>query len=78
MVRQLCHEKHNEFPPNQRVYDGRVVFRCDIVKDADGYLAVFSEQGTSASHMAATKFLDAIGRMPDCDGEDSDAAGAYI
>ena len=43
-----------------------------------GILAVFWKQGTSASHMAATKFLDAIGRMPDCDGEDSDAVGAYI
>ena len=27
--------------------------------------------------MAATKFLDAIARLPDCDGEDSDAVGAY-
>ena len=27
--------------------------------------------------MAAAKFLDAISRMPGCDGEDSDAIGAY-
>ena len=27
--------------------------------------------------MAATKFLDAVARTPDCDGEDSDAVGAY-
>ena len=40
-------------------------------------MAVFSEQGTSASHMAAAKFMDAVARMPDCDGEDSDAIGAY-
>ena len=53
------------------------MFRGDTVKDAEGHLAVFSEQGTSASHMAATKFLDAIARMPDCDGEDSGAVGAY-
>ena len=58
-------------------YKGRVVFRGDIVKDAEGYYAVFSEQGTSSSHMAATKFLDALARCPGCDGEDSDAIGAY-
>ena len=34
-------------------------------------------QGASASHMAATKSLDAIARMPGCDGEDSDALAAY-
>ena len=27
--------------------------------------------------MVATQFLDAMARMPDCDGEDSDAVGAY-
>ena len=27
--------------------------------------------------MAATKFLDAMARLPDCDGEDSDAMSAY-
>lgn len=64
-VEQLCHEEHSELHPSQRVCKGREVFRGDIVKDADGHLAVFSEQGTSASHMGATKFLDAIGRMPD-------------
>ena len=52
--------------------------RGDTVKDADGYLAVFSEHGTLASHMAAIKFLDAIARMADCDGADSDAVGAYM
>ena len=60
--------------------DGTKVALClggDIVKDEDGFYAVFSEQGTSASHMAAAKFLDAIARSPDCDGEDSDAVGAY-
>ncbi len=73
----LCHEKHSELPMHLRSYKGRVVCLGDIVKDADGYYAVFSEQGTSSSHMAATKFLDALARCPDCDGEDSDAVGAY-
>ena len=76
-VRALCHEKHSELNLADPEYKGRVVFRGDIVRDKDGYYAVFSEQGTSSSHMAATKFLDAIARMPGCDGEDSDATSVY-
>ena len=60
----ICHEKHSELPKEDRKYKGRVVFRGDTVKDIDGYCAVFSEQGTSSSHMAATKFIDAIALMP--------------
>ena len=56
----LCHEKHSELPPDQRSYKGRVVFRGDQTKDESGYYAVFSEQGTSASHLAAAKFLDCL------------------
>ena len=73
----LCHEKHSELPPNMRSYKGRVVFRGDIVRDETGFYAVFSEQGTSASHLAAAKFLDAVARMPGMAGGDSDAVGAY-
>ena len=40
-------------------------------------MAVFSEQGTSASHLSAAKFLDAIARAPGCAGEDADATSAY-
>jgi len=53
------------------------VFRGDIVKDENGQFAVFTEQGASASHMAAAKFMDAISRLPGNGGEDSDAVGAY-
>eukprot|EP00973_Karenia_brevis_P062357 8672456-Karenia_brevis.AAC.1 len=42
---------------------GRAVFFGDNVRDQHDYLAVLSEQGTSACHMAASKFLLAIGRM---------------
>ena len=76
-LRTICHEKNAEMQKVIKEYKGRVVFRGDTVKTEDGYLAVFSEQGTASSHMAATKFLDAMGRMPDCEGEDSDAVGAY-
>ena len=76
-LRTICHEKNAEMAKLLKEYKGRVVFRGDTVKSEDGYLAVFSEQGTAASHMAATKFLHAMGRMPGCEGEDSDAVGAY-
>ena len=73
----LCHEKHSELKLLVKIFKGRVVFRGDQTKDEDGFFAVFSEQGASASHIAAAKFLDAIARCPGCDGEDSDAIGAY-
>ena len=38
---------------------------------------MFTEQGASASHLAAAEFMDAIARMPGNYGEDSDAVGAY-
>ena len=74
---QLCHEKHSELRKAVREFKGRIVFRGDIVRDESGCFAVFSEQGTSASHLSAAKFLDAIARMPGNDGQDSDAVGAY-
>merc|ERR1712185_223719 len=73
----LCSEKHSELPLEKRKYKGRVVFRGDQVKDEDGFYAVFSEQGTSASHLAAAKFIDAIVRFPGNDGENADATSAY-
>ena len=61
-INPLCHEKHAELMRHwiDKEYKGRVIFRGDIVRDEAGYYAVFSEQGSSASHMAAAKFLDAI------------------
>lgn len=76
-LRTLRHEKHSELPMHLRTYKGRVVFRGDIVKDEEGWYAVFSEQGTSSSHIAATKFMDALARCPGNHGEGSDAVAAY-
>jgi len=73
----LCHEKGSELIPALRRYKGRVVFRGDMIRDETGSFAVFTEQSASASHMAAAKFLDAIARLPGCDGENDDAIGAY-
>ncbi len=47
------------------------------MKDECGQLAVFSQQGTSASHLMAARFVDALSRMLGIGGEDSDATGAY-
>ena len=76
-LRTLCFEKHSELPAENKVYKGRVVFRVDQLKDETGHFAVFTEQGTSASQLAAAKYIDAIARMPGCAGGDSDAVGAY-
>ena len=74
---ELCHIKNSQMDKQYWSYKGRIVFRGDIVKNEDGAFAVFTEQGASASNMAAAKFLDAIARLPGNDGEDSDAIGAY-
>jgi len=58
-------------------FKGRIVFRGDCIRDETGHLAVFTEQGTSASHMAGTKLIDIIARFEGCDGEDADAESAY-
>ena len=74
---RLCHVKHCELGASLRSYKGRVVFRGDNVRDEPSFLAVFSEQETSASRLAAAKFLDALARMPGNDGIDDGATGAY-
>ena len=63
-LRDLCHIKNSQLGKEFWTYKGRIVFRGDIVKDETGQFAVFTEQGASASHMAAAKFMDAISRMP--------------
>ena len=72
----LCHLKHAELSPELQKYKGRVVFRGDQVKYETGYCAVFTEQGASASQMAAAKFLDTIARMPGMKGQAADAVKA--
>ena len=46
------------------------------MKDDSGAHAVFTEQGSSASHMTAAKVMDVIARLPDCDGQAADAIPA--
>ena len=73
----ICHLKNSELEPQFQKYKGRVVLRSDIVKDDSGAYAVFTEQGSSASQMTATKIMDIISRPPGCAGQAADAVSAY-
>ena len=73
----ICHLKNAELETKHQKYKGRVVLRRDIVKDNSGSYAVFTEQGSSASQMAAAKIMDIISRLPGCDGQAADAVSAY-
>ena len=61
--------RNAELAPKLRKYKGRVVLGGDIVKDDSGACAVFTEKGSSASQMTAAKVMDAIARLPNCDGQ---------
>ena len=56
----ICHLKNAELEAKHQKYKGRVVLRCDVVKDDSGSYAVFTEQGSSASQMKAAKIMDII------------------
>ena len=71
-----CHLTNSELEPQFKKYKGRFVLRGDIVKDDSGAYAVFTEQGSSASQMTATKVMDVIARLPDCDGQAAAAVSA--
>ena len=60
-----------------RTYKGRVVCCGDVVMDDSGSHAVFTEQGSSASHMTAARVLD-VSALLDCAGEASDAVSACL
>ena len=69
--------KSAELEPKLQKWQGRVVIRGDIVRDDSGVCAVFTEQGSSASHMTAAKVMDVFARLPDCDGHAADAVSVY-
>ena len=50
----------------------------EVVKDDSGSYAVFTEQGSSASHMTPAKVLDVIARLLGWAGQPSDAVLAHI
>ena len=73
----ICHLKSAELEAKHQKYKGRVVLPGDIVKDGCGSYAVYTEQGSSASHRTAAKIMDIISRLPGCDGQAADAVSAY-
>ena len=73
----LCHLKNAQLDQRFWAYKGRIVLGGDQIKNEDNQFAVFSEQGTAASHLMAARFLDALARMPGMAGQDADATGAY-
>ena len=76
----LCHLKNAEFAKkkkNIQKYKGRVVLRGDKVKDEEGYRIALTEQGASASQMAAAKFFDTLSKLLGMAGEASDAVSEY-
>ena len=72
----ICHLKNAELEAKHQKYKGRVVLQGDIVKDDSGSYAVFTEQGSSASQMTASKVMDIIPRLPGCAGQAADAVSA--
>ena len=73
----ICHLKNAELETKHQKYKCRFVLRGDSVKDYSGSHAVFTEQGSSASQMTATKVMVSISRLPGCAGEAADAVSAY-
>ena len=74
---QLCHKKNAQLGCEMWSYKGRLVFRGDCVRDQDGNWGVWTEQGTSSSHLMAARVVDAVGNMEGMCSEDADATSAY-
>ena len=53
-------------------------YRGDMVKDDSGSYTVFTEQGSSASHMTAATLINVIARLPGCAGQAADSVYAYF
>ena len=73
----ICHVENAELEAKHQKYRGRVVLRGDIVKDDSRSCAVFTEQGSSASQMTASKIMDIISRLSGCDGQAAYVVSAY-
>ena len=71
------HLKKSELDKQFQTSQGRVAQDGDVVKDDSGSYAVFTEPGSSASHMVAAQVLDLISRLPGYAGQASVAVSAY-
>ena len=72
----ICSVKHWEMS-DKRKWKARAVCQGNNVRDENGLAAMFAEAASSASHIAASKLLDAVAMLPGCAGEQSDAVSAY-
>ena len=72
----ICHLKNAELKPNHQKYKDWVVLRGDSVKDDSGACTLFTEQGSSASQMTASKVMDVTARLLDCARQVADAVPA--
>ena len=73
----ICHLKNAQLEAKHQKYKARVVLRGDIVKDNSGSYAVFTEHGSPASQMTATRVMDFISRLLGCAEQAADAVSAY-
>ena len=72
----ICVVKHSESAVLKK-YKGRVCFQGNNVVDESGTLAVFAEQGSSASLASGARIVDAYALLKGNKGEQSDAPKAY-
>ena len=72
----ICPAKHWEIP-GKRKWKARTVCQGNNVRDENGLAAMFAGAASSASHIEASKLLDAVAMLPGCAGEQSDAVSAY-
>ena len=72
-----CRLKNAELETKHQEHKGRLVLQSDMVKDDSGSYAVITEQWSSTFQMTAAKIMDIISRLPDCDGQTTDAISAY-
>ena len=73
----ICHLDNAKLEPKYQKFQGRIMFRGDIVKHDSGAHTVFTKQGPSASQMTAEKVMDVIARPLDCAGQVADAVSAH-
>ena len=64
----VCHLKNSELEPKFKKTKTKDVLYSGVT--------VFTEQGSSASHVTAAKAINVIARLPGCTGQAADAASA--
>ena len=73
----LCHLRSLNWRKSAKSTNKEYVLRADVVKDDSGNNAVFTQQGASATHMAAANILDVTWRWLRCSGQASGAVSVY-